>query len=239
MELRQYIAVVRRRWPVVAAVVALTALFSLVLLFSQHSTYIATARLSMRQQNIPSRLPTAGQPGFYTYDNYYNWFSSEFLADDYTQIVPSEAFAERVAAKLKAQYPNLTPVGVRGMLSAERRHRELTVVASSGDQAQAQAVVDAATQVLTEMSGPRGTMPSTNGITIYDDVLFGVIDRPAAAGANDSRQRANAVIAVGVSLALGLALAFLLEYLDTSVRDSADAEQVLGLPVLGTIPGPR
>ena len=37
-------------------------------------------------------------------------------------------------------------------------------------------------------------------------------------------------------ICLALALAFLLEYLDNSVRDERDARKVLDLPVLGMIP---
>jgi capsular polysaccharide biosynthesis protein len=39
-----------------------------------------------------------------------------------------------------------------------------------------------------------------------------------------------------MGLVLALALAFLLEYLDNSVRDERDARRVLDMPVLGTIP---
>jgi capsular exopolysaccharide synthesis family protein len=43
-------------------------------------------------------------------------------------------------------------------------------------------------------------------------------------------------ISAAAGLAVGLAVAFLIEYLDTSVKTMADAESLLGLPVLTVIP---
>jgi len=46
----------------------------------------------------------------------------------------------------------------------------------------------------------------------------------------------NMAIAMVVGLALGIGLAFLIEYLDTSVKTMQDVEAVLGVPVLAVIP---
>lgn len=46
----------------------------------------------------------------------------------------------------------------------------------------------------------------------------------------------NMLIAVAVGLALGVGLAFLIEYLDTSVKTMQDIEVALGVPVLAVIP---
>ena len=46
----------------------------------------------------------------------------------------------------------------------------------------------------------------------------------------------NYIVSVVAGLAVGLGVAFLIEYLDTSVKTMADAETLLGLPVLTVIP---
>ena len=46
----------------------------------------------------------------------------------------------------------------------------------------------------------------------------------------------NMMIAVAVALAVGVGLAFLIEYLDTSVKTMQDIEEALGVPVLAVIP---
>lgn len=238
MELRQYWAVVRRRWPLVAAIVGLTALFSLGLLYTQKPAYTAFTRLAIRQRALPAIAPTpgpAGQPGVYTYDRYYNFYSSEFLADDYAIIVTSRAFQDLVAEKMgrKGQ-------GLPGSLATDRKQRELSIMATAADSATAVQMAQAAGQVFTDLSQPGASEPNRNGVLIPDDAVFAVIDGPNngnEAASNRSRQYANVAIAAVVGLALALALAFLVEYFDTSLRDSADAEAVIGLPVLGTIPG--
>lgn len=45
----------------------------------------------------------------------------------------------------------------------------------------------------------------------------------------------NMAIAAVVGLMLGVGIAFLLEYLDTTVRNEQDVEEALGLPVLGLV----
>lgn len=45
----------------------------------------------------------------------------------------------------------------------------------------------------------------------------------------------NMAIAAVIGLMLGVGIAFLLEYLDTTVKTEADAEELLGLPILGLI----
>ncbi|XQN34637.1 capsular biosynthesis protein, partial [Sporosarcina psychrophila] len=42
-------------------------------------------------------------------------------------------------------------------------------------------------------------------------------------------------IAAVIGLMLGVGIAFLLEYLDTTVKTEQDAEELLGLPILGLI----
>lgn len=45
----------------------------------------------------------------------------------------------------------------------------------------------------------------------------------------------NMVIAAVVGLMLGVGIAFLLEYLDTTMKDQQDIEDILGIPVLGVV----
>ena len=45
----------------------------------------------------------------------------------------------------------------------------------------------------------------------------------------------NMAIAAVVGLMLGVGIAFLLEYLDTSIKDQQDIEDILGIPVLGVV----
>jgi capsular exopolysaccharide synthesis family protein len=64
-----------------------------------------------------------------------------------------------------------------------------------------------------------------------------VIDRAAPNYAPISPNvRRNIIMSVVAGLVVGLALAFFIEYLDTSIKTVEDVENYLGLPVLGIVP---
>ncbi|MDQ6694475.1 MAG: hypothetical protein M3014_08660, partial [Chloroflexota bacterium] len=73
---------------------------------------------------------------------------------------------------------------------------------------------------------------------VKDKPLFGLIDNidRTSLQSNASKEIINAVTRVILGIVVALAMAFLLEYLDNSLRDERDTRRVLDLPVLGTIP---
>jgi capsular polysaccharide biosynthesis protein len=62
---------------------------------------------------------------------------------------------------------------------------------------------------------------------------------PAELGANPSPvkpdPKLNMAIAAVIGLMLGVGVAFLLEYLDTTMKDEQDVEEILNLPIIGLI----
>jgi capsular polysaccharide biosynthesis protein len=101
MELRQYWNVIwRRRW-LVLAIVAIAAVLSAFLLLTTPKSFKTEIKFITRQEptvDNPGSPGIVGAPGnlVFTFNRYYNWFSSEFLVDDYTQITRSDAFAGSV-----------------------------------------------------------------------------------------------------------------------------------------------
>jgi len=66
--------------------------------------------------------------------------------------------------------------------------------------------------------------------------MVAVIDQPVVSRVGASlREQLDIPIRVLLALLAGIALAFILDYLDNSVRDALDAE-ALGLRVIGEIP---
>lgn len=63
-----------------------------------------------------------------------------------------------------------------------------------------------------------------------------ILDPAAGAQPLQSRGRVNVMLGGLLGLILGVGAAFFLEYLDRTVRTSADVESLLGVPVLGIIP---
>ncbi len=63
-----------------------------------------------------------------------------------------------------------------------------------------------------------------------------ILDRPVGSTEIDPRGRLNILLGALLGLILGTGAAFFLEYLDRTIRTSADVESFLGIPALGIIP---
>jgi capsular polysaccharide biosynthesis protein len=135
--------------------------------------------------------------------------------------------------QLENEIAKLGPAHIRGAIAADRRHRELRLTVTTSSMEMTKAVADAAGIVLTD-----ARIRPVRGEMVDDLAAFWQIDRvgPASIESSRSQDILNAIIRVIIGLVAALALAFLLEYLDNSVRDERDAASVLDLPVLGAIP---
>ena len=236
MELRNYWNVIWKRKWLLLAIVGLTIIFSGYLFLKAKTTYQVDVRFITRQQPIEDQSKFV----VFTFDRYYNWFSSEFLVDDYTQIVKSDAFARAVLAAvpngsvtLGKSLDTITDGDIKNAMEVDRSQRELHVAVTGYTKDETVALANAIASVLTDAK-----FKPISGQMVDDKPVFSQIDAatPDVAKSNRSKDLINAIIRVILGLAAALALVFLMEYLDRSVRDERDARNVLDLPVLGAIP---
>jgi capsular polysaccharide biosynthesis protein len=226
MELRQYWNILwKRAWiPLALLLIVLGA--SLALRKPSPPTYQATLRVLVGVEPEPAKGDN------YTYDRYYTWLSSEYLADDFSEVVKYSAFARDVTAHLAA---GLTPIevppgAIQGATVAEKQHRILTLRITWGNPEQLAAIAAATAQVLAEEGGKYFAQVGVEGVRLT------VIDEPSVAQVPSSlRQRLDLPLRLALALVAGVALAFFLDYLDDSVRDRAELE-ALGIVVLGELP---
>lgn len=226
MELRQYWKIVwRRAWiPLALALVVLGA--SLALTKQPPPVYQATLRV------LVGVKPEQARGDYYTYDRYYTWLASEYLADDFSEVVKFSAFARDVNARL-ASGPNPVeiPIGaIQGSTVSEKQHRILTLRITWNNPEQLSAIATAAAQVLADEGGKYFAQVG------IEDIHLTLIDEPAIGQVPpDLRQRLDLPLRLALALVAGVALAFFLDYLDDSVRDRSELE-ALGIPVLGELP---
>ncbi len=226
MELHEYWHIIVRRWWLPVGLALLVAALTLVQQrpWRPHPpTYQASMRFNVGLQ--PERIP-----GVYTYDRYYTMLTSEYLVDDLSEIVRSQVFTDEVSRRLAAQGITVPPGAIGASTQPGKLHRILTVNISWADEAQLRAIANAVTGVLTERSA------DFFGQFSAPEADIRLIDAPAvSAVAPPARQQLDLPLRILLALAAGVALEFLLNYLDLSIRDEADLEQ-LGLPVLGRVP---
>ena len=222
MELREYWAILARRWQLIAVVTVLALVASAAMVLLGPSYYTAEIRLTVGVK------PEPRQGNYYMYDQYYTWLTSEYMVDDFGEVIKSDSFAKGVSAKLGETVPS---GAIKRDLKVTRSHRVLTVVVTTDSPTLSQNIGQAIKDVLQTQAPTYFAELQSQG------AMLSVIDDTAAQPAMSSARR---VLEIGLRTVVGLlgavALAFLLHYIDPTMRTAADAERQLNLPVLAEIP---
>ena len=227
MELRQYWEIIWRRvWiPVLLCAVVLIA--SLALRSPVTPSYQATARLlvdvppleAVQGMGFDPRL-TAPQ-------------ATEYLVDDFSVFVTGKAVAEAVSRRLADQGLRVPAGLLQSSTSSQNVHRAVTLQVTWPDPDQASLILQAASEVLAQEApayfARLGQLQPQ--ITVFDGPNVSALPPSLS-------QRLELPVRLLLALLAGLALCFVLNYLDDSVRNRAELEE-LGVQVLAEVPGRR
>jgi capsular polysaccharide biosynthesis protein len=228
MELRAYWKIIRRYlWlPLGLALAVLALTLAMQRPWQPRPpSYVASMRFNVGV--TPERIP-----GVYTYDRYYTMLTSEYLVDDLGEIVRSQAFTDAVSRRLAGQGVTVPPGAISASTQPGKLHRILTVNISGGDPAALAQMAEAVAATLTEESAEFFAQFSA------DEADIRQIDAPVVSAAGrPAREQLDLPLRILLALAAGIGLAFLLDYLDDTVRERAELER-LGLNVLGEVPRP-
>ncbi len=220
MELLEYWKMLRRRWWIPAILVALVAAFSLVTYHAPSPTYQASVRFTIgvsadRQVQGVDPILTAYQ-------------ASEYIRDDFVEILHSEMFANDVNANLAGTNLAISKNNISGAVEKQRRIMSMTV--TWGDPEQARQIAAAAVKTLETENAKYFKQLGSEGATVT------IIDGPDIVPVGQSlRERLDIPIRLALALAAGLLLAVLVDYLDDTIREAREV-RALGMDVLGEIP---
>ena len=224
MELRQYWQIIYRRLWMIISLLLIVLVVSLLTQPRHVPTYQATMRFMM------GLTPEAKSDNYYTYDKYYTWLTAEYLVDDVAEFVRSSVFAQAVSTRLANKGINIHAGAIRGSTQAGQLHRILTISIIWGDATQLADIANAVAAVLPDEIAKHFAQVG-NG-----EVCANLIDPPAIGPVGPSlREKLDLPIRLLLAMVAGIALAFLLDYLDDTVRTGQELEE-RGLNVLAEIP---
>ncbi len=226
MELRLYWTIIRRRWWLVAGLPLVVLLVSLALRRPSPSLYQAVMRLTVDVPPLPVHEGMNFDPRFTAAQ------AAEYLVDDFSELVRSGEFAADVSRRLADKGITVPPGAIQGSTASEKIHRVVTWRVTGTDPEQLQAIAQAAVEALREDSSKYFARLGTA------DAQVAIIDKPVVSRVGPGlRERLDLPLRILLALMVGLGLAFLLHYLDTTIYTAAEVEE-LGLAVLGEVPRP-
>ncbi len=225
MELRDYTRVVLRYGWMILALPIIVGIGSWIFRPQSPPLYSASVRFTIGVNALAPDKAIGYDPILTAYQ------ASEYIRDDFVEIIQSDVFADDVNAVLTTMGAGEVKVRKGNITAAiEKQRRLMSMTITWGKAEQAQKIADAAVKNLSENNAKYFAQLGSSG------AMLTVIDRPVVAPVGQSlREQMDIPIRVIIALLAGIALAFILDYLDTSVRDARDAE-ALGLRVLGEIP---
>src|SRR5476651_2363672 len=227
MELKQFWAVIVRRWWLVAlpALVALIiTLPSLKQVISAASSYSVTIHLTA------SQVPTADSAKTFQDQSYIPWLASEYAVNNIASWMRTESFAHEIANELNTSAKTYEVNALRGAIASDSARSIMTLVVAWPDADEIKLIAQAGVDVLVNKSGDYFPQLKAQPVQItpQDAIIVTPVSAPLTT-------RLNPLIRILVGLIIGLALAFLAEYLDPTIRTRREVE-ALALPILAEIP---
>lgn len=148
------------------------------------------------------------------------------LTNTYKVIIKSPVILDQVNEKLKL---NMTAQALTEKINVanEKDSQVISVTAEDKDPKVARDIANATAEVF---KGEVAKIMSVDNVTVLSKAEVGENQSPIK-----PRPMLNVAIAFVVGLMASVGLAFLLEYLDNTVKKEEDVESLLGLPVLGIV----
>ncbi len=223
MELREIWLVIKRRW----LLIVLPAIIVMVVLIITYSPpgqlYNAGIRFIASQE--PSTLADDSDE-----ERLANWKSSEYAVNTLADWVRSGQFAELVSQNLALNGISVPAGDIQGGVASDSTRSMLTLSINYHDSQTLERIMEAAATVLIEEN--HQGLPQLGGVSA--DLVQ--LDQPVVNAIPPGlSSQLDLPFRLVLAIAAGFGLAFLVEYLDPTIRDRYDLDR-LGMSVVGEIP---
>jgi len=221
MELRQYWEIIRKRWLLIIALPLIAALTSgIISFYIIKPVYQASTTLIVGKKAEDISQALLGQ----ILD--YNVLQANLqLAKTYGEIAKSRTVEQNVIEKLNLGL-TVTELDNQVLINPVKNTEILEIQVQNTDP---QLAASIANTMAEEFSAAVVEIKKVDSVSIVDEAV-------APANPVKPNKMLNILIALLVGLMAAGGLAFLLEYLDNTIKTSEEAENILGIPVLGLIP---
>jgi len=235
VELRAYWAIIWRRIWLVALVVVVVALYAGYKYYGLRKT---PGALTVYSSSITIQMglqPTQGNTSNAGYVT-----TTEALADEFATgpILTSHEFDQDIINQIDqdgagADLGNVNPAAIGQALSASATYSLVTINATWITPAGARAIANAVGEVTQAKIG------NYLGSLVQPPVAAQVVSAATTAGAVPGPSSSKVtfyMLLVLLALVIGIALAFLLDYLDDRIRDKDEVAHLLGVPIYAEVP---
>ncbi|MUV37288.1 putative capsular polysaccharide biosynthesis protein YwqC [Lentibacillus sp. JNUCC-1] len=218
ISLQEIFAVIKKRMLLIIGLIAAAAVIAgVVSFFVLTPTYQSTSQFIVNQ----------GQQDPNAQFNVNDIRTNVELINTYTVIIKSPAILDEVVDELDLPYTAGT-LGEKFQVSSEQNSQVVTVTATDPDPAMATELSNTVVEVFQEKVPV--LMNGVDNVSILSEAK--TVDNPSPVS---PKPMLNIAIAVVLGAMVGVGLAFLLEYLDTTLKTEEDIEKHLELPVLGIV----
>lgn len=220
LDLLQYWEVLKKRWLIILAIPLIAALTSgIVSFFILKPVYQASTTLI-----VGKKAADNSQQANQLLD-YNVLLANQQLAKTYGTIAKSRTVEEDVINDLKL---TVTPEQLDPNVSVDPvKNTEILQISVNDNDPKLAAEI--ANTMAKKFSDSVIQIKKVDSVSIIDPAV--TPDKPVK-----PKKALNVLIAFVVGLMAAVGLAFLLEYLDNTIKSTQDVEDILGLPVLGVIP---
>jgi capsular polysaccharide biosynthesis protein len=219
VELQEYLQILRKRWLLIFIITITAALVSaFVSFFIVKPAY--KSDISVIIGKIGTDTAAGNQAADYNDLRFY-----QMLVKTYSELAKSRTVAEDVINKLSL---DIVPEEVRSMISVSTTEDTefLNIEVRSKDAKQAMLIANQLAASLKEVSI---TIKKMDNVQILDSAQLPM-------GPFSPKPLLNTVVAFSLGLMVSVGLAFLLEFLDNTVKTEEDIGKLIGVPVIGVIP---
>jgi capsular polysaccharide biosynthesis protein len=221
IDLLQLWEILKKRWLIVIVIPLIAALTSgIISFFVLKPVYQASTTLIVGKKAADDSAQQAG-----ALLDYNVLMANKQLAKTYGAIAKSRTVEQKVIDKLKIP---LTAEQLDGKIKVEpvKDTEVLEFAVTDYNPEMAAKIANAIAEEFSEMVID---VKKVDSVSIIDKAV------PPAHPVKPNK-KLNVLIAFAVGLMAAVGLAFLLEFLDNTVKNENDVEELLGLPVLGVIP---